>query len=119
MLLVGAVATVLAWSTPPSVLLSRRRLLASAAAAALPAYALEPDVPVQATELIEPAAARKLLALVAGRRPADWSDAERPQVDALIDEVAALQAPWPRGYLRGKYVARAAAYRPTYIAPLF
>ena len=51
----------------------------------------------------EPEAARRLLALVDGRRPSDWSDAERPEIDKLIDELARLQAPWPRDKLVGKW----------------
>ena len=90
---------------PPPPLFSRRQLVGACCAAwpAIAAHALEPDVPLQPMELGEPAAAKKLLAMVDGRRPSEWSDAERPEVDALINEVAALKAPWPRDGLRGKW----------------
>ena len=104
-------ATALSPSRPPP--LARRHVLSAAAAAIstccsshvlLPARAFEPDVPLTPLESPpEPAAAQKLLALVDGRRPADWRDDERPAVDALIDELARLQAPWPRDFLRGKW----------------
>ena len=91
----------LAWSAPlPR--LSRRHALALATGASMPVHAFEPDVMVSPV-LTEPAAAKKLLSLVSGRRPEDWSDAERPEVDALIEELAKAQAPWPRDALRGKW----------------
>jgi len=52
----------------------------------------------------EPEAARKLLALLEGRRPSDWKATEdRAKVDELIEEVANLKAPWNRKDLRGKW----------------
>jgi len=52
-------------------------------------------------EAFEPA--RRLLSLCEGRRPSTWTDAERPAIDALIDEVVALRAPWPAGALTGTW----------------
>ena len=51
----------------------------------------------------EPEAARRLLAACKGRRPSSWSAEERPAIDALVDEVVALRAPWRRELLRGKW----------------
>ena len=87
---------------------SRRAALAAIAAAvsspplARPAIAFEPDVPVAAAP-VEPEAARKLASLVEGRRPSDWMESERPAIDALIEDVVALQAPWTRSDLTGKW----------------
>jgi len=84
-------------------LLSRRDAAFAAFAAVaspLPLQALEPDVPVAPRK---PDAALKLLSLVDGKRPSDWRDDERPEVDALIEELANLKAPWPREALRGKW----------------
>ena len=91
---------------PPT---SRRAVLRLAAAAAVTrigaatggAHALEdmtPPPPLQ-----EPEAARKLLALVEGRRASQWAPEERAAVDALINEVVSLRSPWPREDLRGKW----------------
>jgi hypothetical protein len=70
--------------------------LSPAVAAAAPAVAVAaPEEPS------EPA--RRLLAACQGRRATQWRDSERTAIDALIDEVAALNAPWPRENLRGKW----------------
>ena len=106
-LAIGAISAVVALSTPPHPL-SRRavvaRYTAAAAATALPQalFAMEPDIPVVQPPT-EPEAAKKLLALVEGRRPSEWSADEKPAVDALIEEVVGLNAPWTRSYLRGKW----------------
>ena len=43
----------------------------------------------------------RLYEAVAARRPSDWTAAERPAIDALVEEVAALRAPWRQSDLRG------------------
>ena len=48
-------------------------------------------------------APERLLSLCVGRRPSDWKEDERPAIDALIEEVVSLNAPWPREALRGKW----------------
>eukprot|EP00966_Prymnesium_polylepis_P191960 4448477-Prymnesium_polylepis.2 len=82
--------------------LTRRSLLA-----VFPALALMPPPRAWGIELpdTEPEPARRLLALCEGRRPSSWTAAEIEQsgIDALVDEVASLQAPWPRAALTGKW----------------
>eukprot|EP00629_Pelagomonadales_sp_RCC1024_P009129 CAMPEP_0119277486 /NCGR_PEP_ID=MMETSP1329-20130426/17227_1 /TAXON_ID=114041 /ORGANISM="Genus nov. species nov., Strain RCC1024" /LENGTH=227 /DNA_ID=CAMNT_0007277955 /DNA_START=53 /DNA_END=732 /DNA_ORIENTATION=- len=56
-----------------------------------------------ATSAARPAVAARLLELCQNRRPADWSPAEREEMDRLVDEVSALRAPWPRDALQGKW----------------
>ena len=132
----------LSMSAPPR--FSRRQIALAAvtgvgtAASPRAVHAMEPDVPLDPAQL-EPEAARKLLALVEGRRPSEWrcasrvdshiyprsgrprltpschshcaclvrvslrSEEEKAEVDALIEEVVKLRAPWPRGGLRGKW----------------
>ena len=51
----------------------------------------------------EPEAVQRLMALVEGRRAQQWRPEERAQVDRLIEEVVALQAPWSREDLRGRW----------------
>ena len=81
---------------PSGLTLSRRAAVAGGAS-------LVWHTPWPALAEEEPAAARKLLALVEGRRAQQWRAEERPEVDALIEEVVALQAPWTREDLRGKW----------------
>ena len=52
---------------------------------------------------LEPTAADRLYAAVQERRPTDWREAERPQIDALIDELERLHAPWKQSELRGRW----------------
>ena len=61
------------------------------------------DYPAPPSAAQEPEAARRLLQLVDGRRPSDWRDDERAEIDALIEEIAKLKAPWPRDDLKGKW----------------
>ena len=83
----------LAWSAPPP-RLSRRNILAMAAGGTtLPVEAFEPDIAIPPVPT-DPQAAKQLLSLVRGRRPSEWRDDERAEVDALIEELAKLQAPW-------------------------
>lgn len=86
------VAVALLGSPPP---IGRRALLAGTAAA-LPLRAAAREPPM-------PEAERRLLRLVEERRPAGWAPEERPAVDALIDELVALRAPWPRDALTGTW----------------
>lgn len=53
----------------------------------------------------EPEPARKLLQLCEGRRPSSWTkdEIESTGIDGLIDQVVALNAPWPSGALTGKW----------------
>uniref|UniRef100_A0A7S0LEV3 Plastid lipid-associated protein/fibrillin conserved domain-containing protein n=1 Tax=Coccolithus braarudii TaxID=221442 RepID=A0A7S0LEV3_9EUKA len=79
-----------------------RAAVSRAAALSLFSLALSPcKLPAHAHS-DEPAALH-LLQLCEGRRPSSWRGAERPGVDALIDEVVALQAPWKGDALRGKW----------------
>ena len=78
-------------------ILSRRSVIAGGASLA----ALRAPMPAVAEE--EPEAVRKLFALVEGRRAQQWRPEEREAVDALIEEVVALKAPWDRDDLRGKW----------------
>ena len=48
-------------------------------------------------------AADELYELVRTRRPSQWQDSERARVDALVSEVVAQNAPWPRAGLVGKW----------------
>eukprot|EP00320_Phaeocystis_rex_P009438 CAMPEP_0119064308 /NCGR_PEP_ID=MMETSP1178-20130426/7429_1 /TAXON_ID=33656 /ORGANISM="unid sp, Strain CCMP2000" /LENGTH=225 /DNA_ID=CAMNT_0007045745 /DNA_START=26 /DNA_END=703 /DNA_ORIENTATION=- len=59
--------------------------------------------PLPALAADEPEAVQRLLALVEGRRAQQWQQEERAEVDRLIDEVVALQAPWSREDLRGRW----------------
>lgn len=59
--------------------------------------------PLPALAAVEPEAVRQLFALVEGRRAQQWRLEERAQVDRLIEEVVALQAPWRREDLRGRW----------------
>ena len=59
--------------------------------------------PLPALAVEEPEAVQRLLALVEGRRAQQWQPEERAQVDRLIEEVVALQAPWNREDLRGRW----------------
>ena len=88
---------------PSSALLTRRSALGLTTSAA--ASAVFPAQPCLALsdDAAEPEAARKLLELVEGRRPSSWRNEERALVDSLIEEVVALNAPWPRGALIGKW----------------
>ena len=81
---------------------SRRALLAAPLVGLAPrGIASEPPIIAAAAE--EPEAARRLLALCEGKRPSGWKADERPEIDALIEEVVALRAPWPKDSLRGKW----------------
>lgn len=79
---------------------ARRSVLLHAAAAAAILVGERPLLPCAASE---PEAATRLLNLCEKRRPADWADSERPEMDLLIDELVAQRAPWPREALRGKW----------------
>ena len=59
--------------------------------------------PLPALAAEEPEAVQRLLALVDGRRAQQWQPEERAQMDRLIEEVMALQAPWNREDLRGRW----------------
>ena len=48
-------------------------------------------------------AADELYELVRTRRPSQWEDSERARIDALVSEVVAQNAPWPRSGLVGKW----------------
>ena len=48
-------------------------------------------------------AADELYELVRTRRPSQWQDSERARIDALVSEVVAQNAPWPRAGLVGKW----------------
>ena len=48
-------------------------------------------------------AADELYELVRTRRPSQWEDSERARIDALVSEVVAQNAPWPRAGLVGKW----------------
>ena len=50
-----------------------------------------------------PGAADELYELVRTRRPSQWEDSERARIDALVSEVVAQNAPWPRAGLVGKW----------------
>ena len=62
-----------------------------------------PTLPAAALIDEEPEASRRLSELVRGRRPSGWSDAERPSVDALVEELVALRAPYRTAAARGKW----------------
>jgi hypothetical protein len=84
------------WNASP-VASTRRRAVLTAASALIAC----PSIPTLASE--EPEPALRLLNLCEQRRPSDWREDERAQVDALIEEVVALKAPWPREALVGKW----------------
>ena len=52
---------------------------------------------------LQPAQAARLLELCEGRRPSDWRPEERADVDRLIEALAAMETPWTRNDLRGKW----------------
>jgi hypothetical protein len=58
---------------------------------------------VHAATAITSDAPARLLALCEGRRPSQWTAAERPALDTLVDEVANLHAPVDANVLRGKW----------------
>ena len=91
---------------------SRRSILALLPAvvfqSAPAAWSAEPTAQLATpplAELAEPEAVRRLRALCQDRKPASWTPAEieRTGIDALVEEVALLHAPWPRDALTGTW----------------
>ena len=85
--------------TPCGLTVSRRTVVVGGIASSL-GLARRP-LPALAAD--EPEAVQRLMALVEGRRAQQWRPEERAQVDRLIEEVVALQAPWSREDLRGRW----------------
>lgn len=74
------------------------------AALALPlAPALASAAPYRDVLKDVPPAEAKLLQLCRSRRPAEWRDDERVTVDALVEELVALRAPWTSSQLTGTW----------------
>ena len=61
------------------------------------------DSPVDLHAGAATGAADELYELVRTRRPSQWQDSERARIDALVSEVVAQNAPWPRAGLVGKW----------------
>ena len=98
--IVGGVMALLALlaHTPCGLSVNRRTVVVGGIASSL-GLARRP-LPALAAE---PEAVQRLMALVEGRRAQQWRPEERAQVDRLIEEVVALQAPWSREDLRGRW----------------
>jgi len=80
--------------------LPRRTLLTNLAAASF-ATSASPGR-ISAAEA-DPEAVQRLYELCRSRRPSEWRPEERPAVDALVEEVSALQAAWDRDALPGTW----------------
>ena len=101
----GALVLALNFGALHALAIDRRQALAigaSALASRAPRARAAAAAPPAASD--EPEPARRLLAACGARRPGDFTDpAERARVDALVEEVVALKAPWKRERLLGKW----------------